>query len=59
VSIKLPPILEFYWWKTLVNSADIKACLAFAADHEKTDLPWLFSTSGFLYPNLLKPVIVT
>ncbi|MGB7708169.1 MAG: hypothetical protein WBL95_01250 [Microcoleus sp.] len=35
VSIGLPPILESYWWKTLLNLADIKACLAFAADREK------------------------
>jgi hypothetical protein len=60
VSIGLPPILESYWWKTLLNSADIKACLAFAADHEKTDPPWLLSTSGFFfYPYLLKPEILT
>jgi hypothetical protein len=60
VSIGLQPILESYWWKTLVNSADIKACLAFAADHEKTDPPWLLSTSGFFfYPYLLKPEILT
>ncbi|WP_138920942.1 hypothetical protein [Microcoleus vaginatus] len=32
VSIGLPPILESYWWKTLLTSAEIKACLAFAAD---------------------------
>jgi len=32
VSIELPPILESYWWKTLLTSAEIKACLAFAAD---------------------------
>gem|GEM_PF-6686853 len=60
VSIGLQPILESYWWKTLVNSADIKACLAFATDHEKTDPPWLLSTSGFFfYPYLLKPQILT
>ncbi|MEG4344599.1 hypothetical protein QUB70_15075 [Microcoleus sp. A003_D6] len=60
VSIGLPPILESYCWKTLLNSADIKACLAFATDHEKTDPPWLLSTSGFFfYPNLLKPEILT
>jgi len=35
VSIGLPPILESYWWKTLLTSADIKACLAFVADREK------------------------
>ncbi|HSF74011.1 MAG TPA: hypothetical protein VLA84_09470, partial [Microcoleus sp.] len=60
VLIGLPPILESYLWKTLLNSAEIKACLAFAADHEKTDPPWLLSTSGFFfYPYLLKPEILT
>jgi len=39
--------------ENLLNSADIKACLAFAADHEKTDPPWLPFNVRVLFFSLL------